>query len=171
MVDCAQPDGRARGWRAQPTLRRESDVMGLTVCVVLLAALSTGGDHDPHTRLDVLTVVWATTVGLALTHWFAVAVSLHLVDDPAVNYRPAQMLLPQIGMAVVIATVASAVVLLTSPDFDRVGARITAAVFMGLLVAVELRVGGTPLRRAVVWGIGLMGVGIAIAAIKWAIGR
>ena len=85
--------------------------MGLTVCIAMLAALTAGNDHSPHTRLDVLTMVWGTTLGLALTHWFALSFSVRLVPDPRFTSSPWQLLGPQIALAVLVAVAASIVVL------------------------------------------------------------
>ncbi|HEY5148738.1 MAG TPA: hypothetical protein VIJ23_02745 [Mycobacterium sp.] len=79
-----------RQWRAGwhrvgdvPAARRDADMMALTVCLVLLAALTAGNDHEPHSKWDVLWIVWATTVGLVLTHCFALLLAARLVRDPA----------------------------------------------------------------------------------------
>lgn len=162
--------GFARRARREPTLRREADMMGLTVCIVLLAALMAGDDHAPHTRLDVLTIVWGTTLGLALTHWFALTLSVRLVRDPGFTYRPLEMLVAQIAMAVVVAAVATAVVLAVSKEYDRPAARLTAAVFLGALVGVESRAGGSSLRYAWALGVGALVLGVTIATVKWFVG-
>lgn len=160
-------------WREQdrPTLRREADMMGLTACLALLAALMAGDDHEPHTRLDVLTIVWATTVGLALTHWFALTLSVRLVDDPAFVFSPLQVLLAGLSLASLVALISTVAVLVSSVDVDRLMARLSAAAFLGVLVGVELRRGGSSMRRAVSWGLGAIVVGLTLATAKWLIGR
>ena len=79
--------------RRERTLRREAEMMGFTVCIALLAALSYGDDHAPHSELGVLAIVWGATIGLALTHWFAFMLSVRLVDDPGFSYSPLEMAL------------------------------------------------------------------------------
>lgn len=159
---------RARG---EPALRREADVMGLTVCLVLMTALLAGDDQAPHTRLDVLTVVWGTTLGIALTHWFALTLSVRLVRDPSLAYRPLEMLFAQIAMAVLVASAATVAVLALPKAYDRPAARVTAAVFLALLVGVESRAGGSSWRRAVGWGLGALAVGVTISLAKWYVSR
>ena len=66
-----------------PAARRDADMMALTMCLVLLAALTAGNDHEPHSKLAVLSIVWATSVGLVLTHCFALLLAARLVRDPA----------------------------------------------------------------------------------------
>lgn len=85
-------------------------MMGFYVAVALIAALSAGNDHTAHTQLDVLRIVWGTTVGLALLHWFALVLSVHVVDDPGLHHTPSEMLGAQLMMAVGVATAASIVV-------------------------------------------------------------
>jgi hypothetical protein len=157
--------------RSERTLRREADMMGLTVAVALLAALTAGDDLAPHSKLDVLAIVWGTTLGLALTHWFALLVSARLVRDPNLQYSPLELLISQTGMAVVVAVFASFVVLLVSGEIDRLGARVTAAVFIGLLVGLESKVGGSPASRALLLSAAAMVAALTIATVKWFIGR
>ncbi|MFZ4811841.1 MAG: hypothetical protein ACOYL9_10885 [Ilumatobacteraceae bacterium] len=156
----------ARRIRHDKTLRREADMMGLTVCIVLLAALSTGSDKDPHSRLDVLAIVWATTFALALTHWFALALSLTLVRDPNVRHTRFELLVAQLGMAVIVAVAASIVVLLVSKTYDRFGARMTAAVWLCVLVGTEARNGGRSTRTAVGFAAVALVIGFTIAYLK-----
>lgn len=142
--------------------------MGLTVAVALLAALSAGDDFVSHSKLDVLWVVWGTTIGLAITHWFALLVSSRLVDDETGNrYRPLELLLSQTSMAAIIALSATLVVVVLAPDFDRLGARITAALFIGVLVVVEGRAAGRPTGQTVALGAAVMLLGIVISLLKW----
>lgn len=145
-------------------------MMGFTVCIALLAALSFGDDHSPHSELDVLAIVWGTTIGLALTHWFALMLSVRLVDDPSFSYSPLEMLFAQLAMALLVAAVATASVVVLSEDFDRLGARVTAALFLGVLVAVESRAGGSSWPRSSGFAFGALAIGVTIATVKWLIG-
>ena len=160
-------------WRVwtQPVLRREADMMGLTVALALLAALTAGSDHDPHGKLDVLFVVWGTTVGLGLAHWFALTLSVRLVTAAEVTYTPIQMLWAQLAMALVLAVAASTVVLVVPHEVDRLGARAAAALFIGVLVGTERRLAGAPWTRALGWAAGAVAVAMTIATVKWFIGR
>jgi hypothetical protein len=146
-------------------------MMGLTVAIALLAALSAGDDLAAHSKFDVLAVVWGTTIGLALTHWFAILVSARLVKDPDLRYSPLELLFSQTMMAMIVAVCATAVVAVLSGDFDRLGARVTAALFIGVLVGLESRRGGSSGVRALLLGGGAVVAGATIAATKWFIGR
>jgi hypothetical protein len=145
--------------------------MGLTVAIVLLASLTAGDDLAPHSKLDVLAIVWGTTVGLAITHWFALLVGTRLVRDPALRHSPVELLISQTVMAVVVAVSATLAVIVLSGDLDRLGARVTAALFIGVLVGGESRASGTPGLRAALLGAGAMALALTIAAAKWFLGR
>jgi hypothetical protein len=156
----------AKRVRQDRTLRREADMMGITVCIVLLAALTAGSDSDPHSRLDVLAIVWATTFALALTHWFAVALSMTLVNDPTFKYTRSELLVTQLGIALIVAVAASIVVLVVPQSYDRFGARMTAAVCLGVLVGTETRGGGRSVRQAVVYAAIALVIAGSIAYVK-----
>ena len=152
--------------RSNLTLRRETDVMGLTAAVTLLAALTAGSDLTPHTKTSVLLVIWGATFGLAIVHWFALIVAMRLVSDPSVQFSPLELLISQTLMASFVAIVASAFTLILPMNYDRLGARITAALFIGVLVAVETgRTDMSPIRRFLL-SVCLAVAGITVAFIK-----
>ncbi|HZY00089.1 MAG TPA: hypothetical protein VFE92_11480, partial [Dermatophilaceae bacterium] len=141
----------------------------LTVCLVLLAALTAGNDHEPHSKWDVLSIVWATTVGLVLTHCFALLLAARLVRDPAYTVDLGTVLAIQLAIALVIALATTVVVLTAEGDFDRFGARASAAVFLGLIVGAEGRRGGSSRSLAALWGVVAAATGLIIAAAKWVV--
>jgi len=160
------------GWRRAggvPAARRDADMMALTVCLVLLAALTAGHDHEPHSKWDVLSIVWATTVGLVLTHCFALLLASRLVRDPAYTVNLGTVLGIQLAIALVIALATTVVVLTAGWQFDRFGARASAAVFLGLIVGAESRQGGSSRSVAALWGVVAAATGLLIAAAKWVV--
>ena len=160
------------GWHRTgnlPAARRDADMMALTVCLVLLAALTAGNDHEPHSKLAVLSIVWATTVGLVLTHCFALLLAARLVRDPAYAIDLGTLLGIQLTIALVIALATTVVVLAATRDFDRFGAGASAAVFLGLIVGAESRRGGSSRSLAALWGVVAAATGLIIAAAKWVV--
>ncbi|HET7799234.1 MAG TPA: hypothetical protein VFL38_02360 [Humibacillus xanthopallidus] len=155
---------------SQPAMRREVDVMGLTVCLALLGALIAGSDHEPHSKFDLILIVWVTTVGLVLTHAFALMLAVWLVKDPTYTIKPALLLGVQLAMASLIALTATVVALLASSNYDRLGARMSAAVFIGLLVGMELRAHGSSPARSLAWGLVSMAAAVGLATAKWVVG-
>lgn len=161
-----------RRTRSDPGLRREADMMGFYLSIALLAALVGGGnDHEAHTQLDVLNVVWGTTIGLALAHWFAIVVSARLVHDPDLHHTPSELLASQLVMGVAIAAVSTVAVLLLPADLERLGVRVVAALWIAFIVQLESRAGGSTLRRAVSLGVLALVVALAIATVKWFVGK
>lgn len=170
--DASSADGSKwlRPWRqtfGDPALHREADMMGLYLAIALIAELSLGQDHAKTSDLRVLAIVWGTTIGLALAHWFALGYSSRLVHDPGFHHTPAQVLLSQIAMAVTVALIATVVVLVTPPDAKRFGARLAAAAFIALLVLVESRNGGLSRRQALSRGVVALVLACAVVAAKW----
>jgi hypothetical protein len=153
--------------KQDPALRREAEMMGLYVSVTLIAVLLTGSDLEEHSKLDVLWLVWGTTIGLAIAHWFALVLSLRLVRDPHVHHSPMEMLLSQLLVSVLLAIVATFVVLVLPERLDRLGARITAASFIGAIVYIESRVSGRSARQAAVLGGSVLVAAYSIATVKW----
>jgi hypothetical protein len=86
-------------------------MMGITVCIVLLAALTAGSDT-------------------------------------------------------IVAIAASIVVLLVSRTYDRFGARMTAAVSLGVLVGTEARGGGRSVKQAVAYAAVALVIAASIAYVK-----
>ncbi|HYO18742.1 MAG TPA: hypothetical protein VES02_08780 [Dermatophilaceae bacterium] len=149
-----------------PAARRDADMMALTVFLVLLAALTAGNDHEPHSKLAVLSIVWATTVGLVLTHCFAL---LSQLGWSVIRPTPSNSGLCwgiQLAIALVIALATTVVVLTAEGEFDRFGARASAAVFLGLIVGAESRRGGSSRSLAALWGVIAAATGLIIAAAK-----
>ena len=81
------------------------------------------------------------------------------------------MLLVQLGISALVAVVATVAVVALSDEFDRLGARFTAALFLASLVGVESRAGGSSWRRALGFAFGALVIGLTIATVKWFIGR
>ena len=147
-------------------------MMGFYVAVALLAALTaTGSDHAAHTKFEVLGIVWGTTVGLAAAHWFAMILSARVVHDPDLHHTPLEMLVSQLVMALAVAIIATVVVAVLSDDFERLGARITAAVFIAGLVGFELRANGATRGKAAGFGLIALAAGLTIATVKWLISK
>jgi hypothetical protein len=160
-----------RRTREDLTLRREADMMGFYLAIALLAALTAGNDHTAHTQLDVLKVVWGTTVGLGLAHWFAITVSARLVRDPDMHHTPLELLYSQMAMGTLLAVVATLIVIILPDDFERLGVRLAAALSIGVIVEIESRAGGSTVRTAVLRGALALVVAFIIATIKWFIGK
>ena len=72
-------------------------------------------------------------------------------------------------IALVIALATTVVVLAATRDFDRFGARASAAVFLGLIVGAESRRGGSSRSVSALWGLVAAATGLIIATAKWVV--
>ena len=143
--------------------------MGLYVSITLLASLTVTGDGNGSE--DVLAIVWGTTVGLALAHWFAFSLAVRLLDPMADDPGVKQQLVAQLTAAAAVAAVASVPVLLLPTDIERLGARVATAGCIGYVAYGETRnYGGSKARALTVATIALL-LGLVVAGIKHALGH
>ena len=134
--------------------------------------MSYGTDDVAHSKLDVLAIVVGHDVR-ACAHALVCAhpVGAVSLDDPSFTYSPFEMLLAQTAMALIVAASATVAVLALSEDFDRLGARLTAALFLGALVGVESRTSGSSWRRSLGLALVALVIGVSIATVNWFIGH
>ena len=140
--------------------------MALYVSITLLAAL-TATDGDDH--LNVLAVVWGTTVGLALAHWFAFTLASRLVGPLESPVSAEQELLAEMAGAIGVAAAATVAVIVLPTHLEWEGARFTVAACVGVIAFAEIRaLGGTRTRALWVATVALV-LAAAVAAIKQAL--
>jgi hypothetical protein len=146
-------------------LLKEGYTMALYGCVVLLATLR--ATHDSGPTAESVELVWGTTVGLALAHWFAFSWAGHLVDrDPVARAENRQVALAQVVGSVAVATPISIVVLATPTGAERSWARVGAAALIGGLVYAEERWAGISRRRSLLVAAVALAVGLVVALVK-----
>jgi hypothetical protein len=155
-----------RAIRTDPSLRREADMMAFYLGITLLVALDVLQDSPPPPLPALLLIIWGGTLGLGVAHWFAVGLSAYLVRDPAMHHTAGQLLVSQIIMAALLASVASLAVVLSPWRVEMLDGRIAVALFVTVLVAVEARAGGRPLRRSLALGAVALALTLAVAALK-----
>jgi hypothetical protein len=61
-------------------------MMGLYLAIALIAELTLGTDHTKQSDTRVLTIVWGTALGLAMAHWFSLAMSARAVDQAELTF-------------------------------------------------------------------------------------
>ena len=171
-TDRQRPDRlreQVRATRTDPSLRREADMMAFYLGLTLLVALNVAPEQTPPPLPELLLIIWGSTVGLAVAHWFALTFAALLVRDESPQRTPGELLFSQVVMAVVLALVASTVILLAPIRAEVLTARLAVAVFIGVLVTSEARASGRPLWRAVAVGMAALGVALALATVKVAL--
>jgi hypothetical protein len=148
-----------------PALRREAVTMGFYTCVTLFAALAIGDEVAPPTG-ELVALIWISTVGLALAHWFAATIAVQLVRDEHVHHSTAEYLGAHVFIPAVAAASTSVVVLIVPDGAELLGGRLTAATLLALLVYGESRRGGTSPERSVRLAVLAFGCAAGIAVLK-----
>jgi len=133
-------------------LTRERVTMELYVAITLMAGL-VFAEHG-WDDVDIVGLVWGTTVGLAAAHWVAFSLAARFVDPDADRGLVLRQLQVQIAGAAVVATVASLAVLVAPEGHERFAAQIAVVGLVGFIVVRLGRSYGQPwskcLRSAVV---------------------
>src|SRR3954452_4312009 len=88
-------------------LRKEAATMALYVAICLLAALSIVTNAEVAHEHTVVKIIWGTTIGLALAHWFAFRLSARLVAAGAVRRTDAALAAAQFVGAAIVAVLAT----------------------------------------------------------------
>jgi len=147
-------------------LRREGATMSLYVSVVLLAELSAlPAQHFPK-GWGMVALIWGTTLGLALAHWFAYTVASSALTDGKVERQDMEVGAAGVVGALMVALLATLPeVLLTTRDAERVLLFVPAAFigFGGYLVA---RARDSSVRRSLLWALGFVFAGVVVASLK-----
>ena len=147
-------------------IRREAYTMALYVSVCLLAALSAMAERADAAHADVFKVVWGTTIGLALAHWFAFRLSARLVAAGRIDRHDAGTALAQLGGALAVAVLATVpvVILPASAELD-----VVRAILAGFVAAVGYAVArhsGAGTARSAAYAGSVLVVAASIALVK-----
>jgi hypothetical protein len=164
--DPSMPDAHAR--RAE--LVRETSVMVLYLSVVLLATLavlpSGYNDVDGDDGPPVIAIVWGTTVGLALAHWFAFRLATTALGAGAPSRHDVSLGIAQVLGAAVVAAMTTVAVVLVPARSDVVVAAFVPAGFIGASGYGVARAAGRSTWRSVVAGAVALMLGVAVAGVK-----
>lgn len=148
----------------------EASTMALYVSVVLLAALVALRDSTEASQTELLEVIWGTTLGLALAHFYAFRVSSRLIRGRPFDRGDLRTALAQLlGAAAVAALCTVPVVLLPAPAEDNV-VRLWIGILLGVAGYTSGRAGGASRWRSLALGAAVLAVGIAVALVKNALG-
>jgi hypothetical protein len=146
-------------------LRKEAWTMGLYVTVCLLAAL-TALESVVAVPGRVFGLVWGTTVGLAIAHLFAFRVAGRLVHEGRIPRSDQIVGLVQLAGAAAVAGLVTIPVLIAPPANEPDWARYTCAGIIGVVGYGVARGADKSRTRALLFGLGVLAVAIAIAAVK-----
>lgn len=146
-------------------LTREACTMALYIAICLLAALTVASDHQLG-EVNVLALVWGTTLGLAVAHWFAFRLSARLVGSGALRRIDVEVSAAQLVGAAAVAVLATIPVVLFPESSELDAVRFVLAGFIAVVGYAVARTSGASARRAVLYATGTLAVGLAIAVLK-----
>jgi hypothetical protein len=145
-------------------VRKEAYTMALYVSICLLAAL-TAVSH-PTDEIDAFLIVWGTTLGLAIAHWFAFRVSARLVGAGKVRRHDTDVATAQFAGALAVAVLATVPMLLFADSREFAVVRLTLAGFIGVIGFSVARAGGASRLRSSLYGASILIVAVLVASLK-----
>ncbi len=145
---------------------KEGATMALYVAICLFAALSIVTESELEHHGTTLKVIWGTTLGLALAHWFAFRLSTRLVAGGMVRRTDVELAAAQMSGAAIVAVLATIPVVVFDGPSELDAARLVIAVFIALVGFLVARVAGASVSRAVVYGMVTLVVAVGIALLK-----
>lgn len=157
-------------------LWREATTMVLYVSVVLLAELAglpAGTDADGSRRgptgWALVAVVWGTTVGLALAHWFAFRLAAHSFGGRPRGHDVA-IGLAQVAGAAFVALLVSLVELVLPGHIHRQAVMYELVLLIGVVGYLVARSSGRSVARSLLFGGVALVAGLVAAVLKSAFG-
>lgn len=118
-----------------PAILREAITMGLSITISLLAVLTAKPHTDRSTAA--LTLIWGSTVGLALAHWLAFQLTARLFTGGKLSPHDRVSHAAQAAAAIGVAVLASAPLLLTTSSGPALS-RLLLAGLIGLIGLIGL---------------------------------
>ena len=134
--------------------------MWLSVCWQPLPLPEAGA----HTH--VIAIIWGVTIGLAVAHWFAFRVSARMVGAGSVRPHDVESAGAQLAGAAGVALLASVPVLVFPQSVELQLVELVLAAFIALVGFTVARGGGATRARALVYGLLVLVVAVAIALVK-----
>jgi hypothetical protein len=162
--------GDEESWRVW----REGLTMVLYLSVVLLATLAAlalaHGDADDWfsdlSSRELIEILWGTTIGLALAHWFAFDVATHGFGGGRLRGQDFKEGMAQLGGAALVAVVTTVPVLVFSPEVEQQVLPFVLAGIIGVADYLVERVNGRTRLRSAAFGAVALLIAIIVATIK-----
>lgn len=151
---------------------KEAATMGLYVAVCLLAALAVAAAADVDHGRTVLAVIWGTTLGLAIAHWFAFRLSARIVAKGAVPRSDAELAVAQFAGSVAVAVLATIPALLVDgPDAEFSATSWILVGFIAFVGFFVARSSGASATRSIVYAVVVTIAAVAVVLVKNALGH
>ena len=124
------------------------------------------GERADACYVDVLTIVWGTTIGLTLAHLFAFRLSAKLVASGKLHLREGGLAAAQLVGAIAVAVIATLPVLLLPSTAALDVARLVLSGFIATLGFAMARNGGASRGRSAVYASAVLIAAATIAITK-----
>lgn len=151
---------------------REAATMALYVSIVLLAEMITiwvndvpGGDPPVH-GFELVTLIWGTTIGLAMAHLFAFRLAAQGFGGGSFERADWELAAAQLGGAAAVAVACSVPVILADDDSDLAAAIYGPDIIIGAAGYIVSRAAGRSQLTSLLIGIGAALLGIIVATAK-----
>lgn len=146
--------------------------MVLYVTLVLLAELAVlperrGGDESDWTSgQELVAIIWGTTIGLALAHWFAFRLAARAFDSGHAGRYDLEVGLAQLVGAAFVAVIATIPVIVFPDDMEYRSVHSLLAVEVGVVGYLVARISGRRRWHALGFGLLAMLVGLVVVSVK-----
>lgn len=150
--------------------RREAYTTALYVAICLLAVLTAVADRPESDHLSVFKLVWGTTIGLALAHWFAFRLSARLVGAGTFGRHDAEAAAAQLVGALAVAVLATVPVVLLPGGSELDIVRVLLAGFVAAVGFAVARSGGAGVGRSAAYAGTVLVLAVAVAIAKNVLG-
>jgi hypothetical protein len=148
-------------------MRKEAYTMALYVAICLLTALVV--ISEPTAQDDAIEIIWGTTLGLAVAHWFAFQVSARLVASGAIRRHDTAAAVAQLFGALGVAVLATIPVLVLDESVELDVVELVLAGFIALVGYAVARSGGARVGRSVLYAVSVLAAGLIVVVVKIAL--
>jgi hypothetical protein len=148
--------------------------MMLYVSIVLLATLAAlpAGHDDGHepihgpVGLELIAILWGTTIGLALAHSFAFLVATQGLGGGRLRGHDRKEAMAEVAGAAFVAALASVPVILFAQDTEQQVVPFVLALIIGVVSYLVERSNRRTRLASVAFGVGTLLVGLIVATMK-----
>ena len=154
-------------------MRHEARAMMLYVSIVLLvevAALPAGPEGNSvagPTGVTLVGLIWGTTIGLALAHWFAFQVAEQGLSNTELRHDASTEIVAEVAGAAVVAVLATVPIVLLPDDAAQKALPFMLALIIGGVAYLVERGNGRARGVSLLWAVAAVALGFTVAGAKY----
>jgi hypothetical protein len=157
---------RGRIWREGTTMVLYVSLVLLATLEVLPAGHAAGGPTRGPVGAELVAILWGTTIGLALMHWFAFRVATRGIGEGVLRGQDFKEAMAQLAGAAVVAAAATVPVVLFQEEKEQEAVLILLALIVGGVGYLVERAAGRPRMTSAIFGVATLMVALAVVAAK-----